>query len=259
MLRASWYRWVSEVGYLWICAGLIAALILWLLSRRVTALGRARVGVEGAREGAHEGREGDEEARARAAALRAQALELKREALNKVEALLRGVGAPVVRGATLLSKERGALTSAELVAVVQGVLWVIRVEAWEGYLRGEGGEAEWQSAEWEGKGAARVERLTPRPNALRAHDPYLEVLRLVAHGKATREAQVVSALVIVGGEPRLKGLKGHERALSLPQLRAHLKGEGAPVSPESREAAQGLWRRLRQLSEELGARGEVAV
>ena len=73
------------------------------------------------------------------------------------------------------------------------------------------------------------------------------------------DPQVVSALVIVGGEPRLKGLKGHERALSLPQLRAHLKGEGAPVSPESREAAQGLWRRLRQLSEELGARREVAV
>ncbi len=246
MFSASWYQWMSDVGFYWVAAGAVSSLALWWLARaRPSSGAQEEAGAAAGSEGSAypvDGRASDEQR--------------KRDALNKVEALLRGAGAPVLRGALLLSKEQEQVTRAELVTVLHGALWVLGVEPWAGYLRGERGAQGWESVEHEGKGEGRVEHATPRPNALRAQEPYLDVLRLVAHGKATREAQVVSALVTVGGEPRLKGLRGSERALSLPQLRSYLKGDPPPVSPESREAAQALWRRLRQLSEELAQRRE---
>ena len=245
MFSASWYQWMSDVGFYWVAAGAVSSLALWWLARARSSGGAQ--GEVGAAAGAAAGAVSS----AGPVDGRASEEQRKREALDKVEALLRGAGAPVLRGALLLSKEQAQVTRAELVTVLHGALWALRVEPWAGYLRGERGAQEWRSVEHEGKGEGRVERATPRPNALRAQEPYLDVLRLVAHGKATREAQVVSALVTVGGEPRLKGLRGSERALSLPQLRSYLKGDPPPVSPESREAAQALWRRLRQLSEEL--------
>ncbi|MBM4290286.1 MAG: hypothetical protein FJ138_01610 [Deltaproteobacteria bacterium] len=257
MFNTVWFYWLRDVGFWWICAGLFAALALWALSR---AWGRARtrrtealraLGGAAASSAGAPGAPLGASPEAAAARARADEERLKGEALEKVEALLRGAGAPVLLGGLLLHKERAERAGAELVTVLHGALWVLRVEAWGGHLRGERGAPEWAGVEWEGQGAARVERLTPRPNALRAHEAYLEVLRLVAHGKATREAQVVSALVVVGGEPRLKGLRAHERALSLPQLRAHIKGAQPPLPDAAREAAQALWRRLRQLSEEL--------
>ena len=170
------------------------------------------------------------------------------DAQEWVRDLFKRVNLPALQSLFIQNIRKKQSVKLEMLAVVEGALWIIETRGWSGKTQGGRHDPTWTNLDTKsGESSPDEAHSIERENPFQRLDLLAERVTRIAKSKKLNKVSIKRVLVVTHGAAHIQDLKSQEIIFTLPELKAKFK----KVSPTKLDGSiKSLWQIFNQMHRE---------